>query len=152
LAVTPDGSRVYAAGLFSGNRTTTIFEEVVSANGGLPEPQTNGEGIRQPATGPIVKFDGDHWKDETGRIRDARVKSPLPDKDVFAIDALAPPPITTGVFAGVGTTIFNMIVNPANGHVYVSNTDARNEQRFEGAGEFLKLFGKKTVRGNIADS
>src|SRR5262249_41825430 len=54
LAVTPDGSRVYAAGFFSGNRTTTIFEEVVSANGGLPEPQTNVEGIRQPPTGLIV--------------------------------------------------------------------------------------------------
>src|SRR5262249_33478260 len=67
-------------------------------------------------------------------------------------DSPASPPIATGFFAGVGTTIFNMIVNPANGHVYVSNTDARNEHRFEGAGEFLKLSGKKPVRGNIAES
>src|SRR5439155_23246839 len=45
LAVTPDGSRVYAAGFLSGNRTTTIFEQIVSANGDLPEPQANFQGI-----------------------------------------------------------------------------------------------------------
>jgi len=152
LAVTPDGSRVYAAGFFSGNRTTTVFEQVVSANGGLPEPQTNFEGIKQPPTGLIVKFDGEHWKDELGRTWDASVKFSLPDKDVFAIDALADPPRAEASFSGVGTTIFNMIVNPINGHVYVSNTEAHNEHRFEGAGEFLKMFGQTTVRGNIADS
>ena len=152
LAVTPDGSRVYAAGFLTGNRTTTVFEEVVRANGGLPAPRTNFEGIVQPPTGLIVKFDGAHWKDELGRLWDARVKFSLPDKDVFEINADANIPVATGFFSGVGTTIFNMIVNPANGHLYVSNTEARNERRFEGAGTFLQQFGQKTVRGNLADS
>ena len=152
LAVTPDGSRVYAAGFFSGNRTTTIFEEIVSANGGLPEPQANFQGIRQPPAGLIVKFDGTHWRDELDRVWDASVKFSLPDKDVFEINALANPPTATNSFVGVGTTIFNMVVNPKNGHVYVSNTDAHNERRFEGAGVFLQHFGKTTVRGNLADS
>ena len=152
LAVTPDGSRVYAAGFLTGNRTTTVFEEVVTANGGLPAPLTNFEGILQPPTGLIVKFDGTHWKDELGRSWDAQVKFSLPDKDVFEINAAAGTPVATGFFAGVGTTIFNMIVNPANGHLYVSNTEARNDRRFEGAGSFLKQFGQQTVRGNLADS
>src|SRR5678810_306883 len=123
LAVTPDGSRVYAAGFLTGNRTTTIFEEVVTANGGLPLPRTNFEGIPQPSTGLIVKFDGLHWKDGLGRAWDAQVKFCLPDKDVFEINAEATIPTVTGFFAGVGTTIFNIIVNPANGHLYVSNLE-----------------------------
>jgi DNA-binding beta-propeller fold protein YncE len=152
LAVTPDGSRVYAAGFLSGNRTTTIFEELVSEHGGLPEPRANFEGILQPPTSLIVKYDGRNWKDELGRVWDSSVKFSLPDKDVFEINALANPPVATNSFAGVGTTIFNMVVNPKTGHVYASNTDAHNDRRFEGAGVFLQHFGKKTVRGNLADS
>src|SRR5205823_5307154 len=41
LAVSPDGATVYAAGFHTGNRTTTITEEVVSASGGLPAPPAN---------------------------------------------------------------------------------------------------------------
>jgi DNA-binding beta-propeller fold protein YncE len=99
-----------------------------------------------------VKFDGLHWKDGLGRAWDAQVKFSLPDKDVFEINAEATIPTVTGFFAGVGTTIFNMIVNPANGHLYVSNIEARNEHRFEGAGSFLKQFGQQSVRGNVVDN
>ena len=58
----------------------------------------------------------------------------LPDDDVFAIDATANPPAASSAspFAHVGTTLFNMAVNPKNGKVYVSNTDAHNDVRFEG--------------------
>ena len=58
----------------------------------------------------------------------------LPDRDVFRIDALADPPRESAAFAHVGTVLFNMVVNPANGTLYVSNTEARNEVRFEGPG------------------
>ena len=40
-------------------------------------------------------------------------------------------------FAGVGTILFNMVVNPVNGKVYVSNSQARNDVRFEGPGTFV---------------
>jgi DNA-binding beta-propeller fold protein YncE len=152
LAVSPDGSRVYAAGFETGNRTTTIFERVVTANGGTPGPHTNWEGMPQPETGLIVKFNGQHWVDETGRAWDQQVKFSLPDKDVFVIDAMGDPPTpllgSTGFFQGVGTTLFNMIVNPANGHVYVSNLDSQNLRRFEGPG----VFAGETVRGHLAES
>ncbi|MGH3368446.1 MAG: YncE family protein, partial [Nocardioidaceae bacterium] len=148
LAVSRDGSTVYAAGFHTGNRTTTITEEVVTANGGVPGPHTNFEGVVQPPTGLIVKHDGTHWTDELGRVWDAQVKFSLPDKDVFVIDATANPPRKVGALSGVGTVIFNLAVNPATGDVYVTNTEARNEARFSGPGRFAG----STVRGHLHES
>lgn len=144
LAVTPDGSRVYAAGFHTGNRTTTLNETAVpdggEAAGGVPGPNVNYAGQPQPEQGIIVKFNGSHWVDQTGRTWDNSVKFSLPDKDVFALDANANPPVPVagpaGVYAGVGSVLFNMVVNPASGKVYVSNTDANNFDRFEGPGTF----------------
>jgi DNA-binding beta-propeller fold protein YncE len=162
LAVTPDGSKVYAAGFQTGNRTTTISWFVVPDqpappdNLALPAPRINHDGVTQPATGLIVKYNGEHWVDEDGKIWDSRVRFSLPDKDVFVIDANAEVPALLagpeGSFAGVGTVLFNMIVNPRTGRVYVSNTEARNEHRFEGHGDFLRTLGKTSVRGHLADS
>jgi DNA-binding beta-propeller fold protein YncE len=155
LAVSPDGSRVYTAAFHSGNRTTAINHKLLLDPGEVfPQlsPTTNIEGIPQPITGLIVKFNGAHWIDESGRVWDDKVKLALPDKDVFVIDAMADPPAqlggATGFYAGVGTILFNMIVNPANGHVYVSNTEARNDARFEGPGSFAG----RTLRGHTHES
>src|SRR5690606_26131563 len=68
----------------------------------------------------------------------------LPDRDVFAIDASAPTPVETGNVQHVGTVLFNMVQNPVNGKLYVSNTEARNERRFEGPG-----IGTTTVQGRL---
>ena len=82
----------------------------------------------------------------------------LPDRDVFAIDATANPPKAVtgpaGVYSHVGTTLFNMIVNPANGKVYVSNLESNNIQRFEGANHFAGAVTQPdpSVRGKIAFS
>jgi DNA-binding beta-propeller fold protein YncE len=46
----------------------------------------------------------------------------------------------------VGTVLFNMVTNPVSGKVYVSNTEARNEVRFEGPG---LAFGSTTVQGRL---
>jgi len=152
LAVSPDGTRVYAAGFATGNRTTVIFEDVVTANGGLPGPVTNFEGLDQPHTSLIVKHNGEYWLDELGRTWDDQIKFSLPDKDVFVIDASANPPVpvkaSSATYSGVGTVLFNMIVNPKNGHVYVTNTEARNEKRFEGPG----IFAGQTVRGHLHEN
>ncbi|MBI2684680.1 MAG: hypothetical protein HYX27_00075 [Acidobacteria bacterium] len=169
LAVTPDGSKVYAASYNSGNRTASTFVGTFPAIGNpLPPVQifpffpaplnVNAFGEPQPLTGVIVKFDGTNWKDENGLNRDAEMTFTLPDRDVFAIDANANPPraITgpAGVYSGVGTTLFNMIVNPANGKVYVSNLESNNMQRFEGANHFAGSAAKPdpSVRGKIAFS
>ena len=151
LAASADGSRVYVAGFHTGNRTTAIFESLVTDAGGLPGPRVDAAGEVQPETGLIVRFDGEHWVDELGRIFDDQVRFSLPDRDVFAIDALANPPAPftgpAGTFAGVGTVLFNMVVNPTSGRVYVANTDARNSVRFEGSGAR-----GTTVRGHLVES
>ncbi|WP_089723717.1 hypothetical protein [Candidatus Thiosymbion oneisti] len=138
LAASPDGSRVYAAGFLTGNGTTVIPEEVVTNTQGLPEPTTNFEGVLQPPTSLIVKYDGQHWRDELGRTWDEHVYFSLPDEDVFVIDNRTHVPTVSASesYAGVGTVLFNMAVHPATGEVFVTNTDARNEERFEGEGYF----------------
>jgi DNA-binding beta-propeller fold protein YncE len=139
-----------------------------SVPGGLPFPNV-ADGMIGPETGLIVKFNGTNWLDRAcragsnrgrpckqnsdcpssvcGRIWDGAVRFSLPDKDVFAINAASNPPVETAFFTGVGTVLFNMVVNPNNGKVYVSNTEARNEVRFEGPGG-----GGSTVRGHLHEA
>ncbi len=156
LAASPDGSRVYAAAFHSGNRTTTVQEVFVpnggEAAGGLPGPNTDADGVPQPEVGLIVKFNGTHWVDELNRVWDDKIRFSLPDKDVFVINANANPPAqlggTAGYYRGVGTVLFNMVVNPVNGKVYVSNTEAGNEKRFEGPGTFAG----HSIRGHLHES
>lgn len=164
LAVSPDKATVYVAGFKTGNQTTTILEPMLCdgfnphqpcvvdngsvSPGGNPGPATNFEGKRAPKVGLIVKFNNNtqQWEDELGRNWNHAVRFRLPDRDVFAVNAntLA----QTAVFAHVGTTLFNMITNPLSGKLYVSNTEAFNNVRFEGPG----IFGGSTVQGHLAES
>jgi len=156
LAVSADGTRVYAGVFFSGNQTTALGEGVVpnggEGAGGLPDPATDHLGHPRPEVGLIVKYDGTKWVDELNRDWSGSVRFNLPDYDVFAIDATANPPIqlasTPGRFPHVGTTLFNMAVNPADGKLFVSNLEAFNEVRFEGPGTFADT----TVRGHLVES
>ena len=170
LAATSDGSTVYAGIFKSGNQTTIIPSEAVCPGGefvppcqtspsallispgGLPEPNANADGIDAPAQGLIVKFDGTtaEWRDELGRDWDTMVNFDLPDLDVFAIDATADPPVETQAFPSVGTVLFSMAVNPVNNRVYVANTEAINEVRFEG----LRAAGSgiSTVHGHLHET
>jgi DNA-binding beta-propeller fold protein YncE len=166
LAVAPGGGTVYAAVFHSGNQTTALSEGLVcnggaaaaacsvggfTMPGGLPAPNTNFQGTAQPEVGLIVKFNNttNHWEDELARNWDNGVRFSLPDLDVFAINANAGTPAQTASFAHVGTILFNMVTNPVSGKVYVSNTEARNEVRFEGPGTF---FGSTTVRGHLHEA
>jgi YVTN family beta-propeller protein len=147
LAVSPDGSRVYAAAFHSGNQTT-IASLLAPPPFVLPPPTTNFEGLPNPPESLIVKYNGQHWVDELNRTFDDRIMFNLPDKDVFIIDAMATKPRqlagTAGYFTGVGTVLYNMAVNPVTGKIYVSNTEALNHERFEGPGDFAG----HTVRGH----
>ncbi len=167
LTVSTDKSTVYVAGFLTTNQTTTINEGAVCdggitsltcvlndnsvAPGGLPAPNVNTQNIPQRETGLIVRFNKTtgQWEDELGRDWSEQVKFDLPDTDVFAIDADANPPVETAAFSSVGSAIFNMIVNPVNGKVYVSNTEANNEIRFEGTRETTNF---TTVNGHAHES
>jgi len=156
LAVSADGSRVYAGVFMSGNETTVLGEGSIPDGGeplGLPDPATNHLGDPRPEVGLVVRWDGSKWTDELSRNWNSSVKFSLPDYDVFAIDSSMDPPVPAGVlpgqrFAHVGTTLFNMAINPGNGKLFVTNLEAFNEVRFEGPG----IFGGTTVRGHIVES
>ena len=81
LAVTPDGSTVYAAIFKSGNQTMALSEGAVcngfgtaapcvvqgqTMPGGLPPPSTNAFNQNAPETGLIVRYDPvlEEWRDE----------------------------------------------------------------------------------------
>ncbi len=140
--------------------------------GGTAPPHQNQtpQEIDRPEVGIIVKWKRDGvtnaWQDELGRDWSSWVKFSLPDRDVFEINANANPPVAVdgssncsngaGCWAGVGTSIFNMAVNPISGKVYVSNTESQNHVRFEGPGTLagpIKPFGEpSTVQGNLAQA
>jgi YVTN family beta-propeller protein len=163
LAVSPDKNTVYVAGFHTGNQTSIVNEGFIcegfdpntpctnddgtTSPGGNLGPKTDASGEQAPEVSMIVKFNNatGHWTDPAGRTWDHVFRFRNPDTDVFSIDANA---LTQKAsFAHVGTTLFNMATNPANGELYVSNTDANNLQRFEGPGQF----GKSTVQGHLAE-
>ncbi len=161
LAATPDGRKVYAAVFLSGNQTTTVgvSEQAETVAGPVfdrpprpenrlpkPEPDANTDGVEAPETGIIVRFNGRDWVDQEGTPYTAKVPFELPDYDVFEIDAVATPPREVGRFSGVGTTIFNMLVHPRTGTLYVTNLEALNDVRFEGPGTI-----STSVRGHLVD-
>ncbi|WP_226467398.1 Ig-like domain-containing protein [Luteimonas panaciterrae] len=162
LAVSPDGGTVYAAIFKSGNQTT-----VVGANNLILGPNstkygkkgltTDASGLggsnleilgakKAPNTGVIVQYKNGHWVDSYGTNWDAYVPYSLPDKDVFAIDANAASPVVKQEIPHVGTSLFNIAVNPVSGALYVSNYDARNFERFEGDD---RTDGKLSVNGRF---
>ncbi len=154
LARSPDGSTVYTAVFNSGNRTTVLDEEIPDGGLDKPGPQRAADNSEQPDTGMIVKFDGRNWVGNgdpvTGdepRVWNDLVKLELPDNDVFEIDASGSVPRVVSSTSGVGTTLFNLAVNPSSGKVYVSNQEANNLTRFEGMG-----LASTTVNGNFVKS
>jgi len=175
LAATPDGSIVFAAVFRSGNRTMTVSEPLVCNTdqidapctvqgeqypGGLPPPKTNFAGTPNREAGLIVGFNdlSGNWEDELGRDWSNAVRFALPDLDVFAIDASAGTPSEVRSFQGVGSILFNMIVNPASGNLYVTNTEAISRVRFEGLADWVSDLGPKdsgdpaSVRGHLHEA
>ncbi|MEM7410208.1 MAG: hypothetical protein AAF430_08250 [Myxococcota bacterium] len=156
-ALATDGTTVYVAAFHSGNQTTAIPETAVpnaftnSCGGGgvgtgVPGPSDNANGDSAPQSGLIVQFNGSDWVDAQGCSWNAAVELELPDQDVFAVNANT---LASGsVFTSVGTILFNMVLNPTTGKLYVTNTEARNEVRFEGPGDH----GGTTVQGHLAES
>jgi len=149
LASSADGSKIYGAVMHSGNQTTAIGENSLAK----PGPSTSKDGAAQPDTGLILQYDGSSWRDETASDKDLNgteynslVPFSLPDYDVFELSAESTPTVLRKI-SGVGTTLFNMAVNPLSGALYVSNTEALNVNRFEGHGTAAP-----TLTGNFAQS
>jgi DNA-binding beta-propeller fold protein YncE len=121
LARSPDGSRVYAAVFNSGNKTTTILPHHPSPPLEKPSPIESHDGEEAPLTGMIVQYNGQNWVDNGDPVNGVAprewsdyVRFTLPDNDLFTIDAMAKPPVVIKAYKGVGTTLFNIAVNPVS--------------------------------------
>ena len=117
LAVSGDGTKVYAAFKLSGNRTTLLPASLAPAQ---PTP-TNGSLPAPPQVGLIVSADDPRLNPVPN----------LPDNDVAEINTATL--AVTRYFKGTGTVNFFVAVRPASNELWVANTEARNLTRFEPA-------------------
>jgi hypothetical protein len=140
LAVNGNGTRVYAAGLFAGNRTTVLPESVVGNALPPPNPPMVFGLPPAPGVGLIVKqlANGD-WVDETGRAWNAHVPYSVLDADVSEINTATN--TVSRTFGDIGTVNFALAVEPVGGTVAATATEARNFTRFA-----------PNVRGHLVDT
>lgn len=117
LAVSRDGTKVFAAVHRSGNDTTVVPE----AQAPPQPPPTNTSLPAPPRTSLIVDSENPQWRSVHGVV--------LPDNDVVEIDVATL--AVTRNFTRVGTILFDVAVHPTTGDLWVPNTEARNLVRFE---------------------
>src|ERR1700722_7109934 len=127
LAVSPDGSTVYAAFALSGNATTLIPSPLAPAqcgSAGAPAcvPAFNPALPPPPHVGLIVAATDPAWTTD--------IKYSMPANGVVAINTGSSPSVA-GYYPGVGTVNLGLAVNPVSGDLFVANTAALNLTFFE---------------------
>jgi DNA-binding beta-propeller fold protein YncE len=170
LAVSTDGSRVYAVALLSGNQTSVVNANEIWGTGNgfnltrlaqlglnpiecdappplyppLPpgigrnpdltdpqvEPGDPDNRANFPPVGLIVRWNdsASRWEDETGQDWSGCLPIRLPDHDLFVIDTTS---LAVSEVDHLGTSLFDVSVNPGDGRIWVPHTAARNFVRFE---------------------
>ena len=116
MAVSSDGTKVYAAFALSGNHSTMLPENIAPPQ----PPPTNPALPPPPKVALIVDASDPTWT--------WFIKYKMPDNDVVVIDTS-----TLRVeryYSGVGTINLGIAVQPGTGNVYVSNTNSRNLIQF----------------------
>ncbi len=118
LAVSNDGSMVYAAFAISGNATT-----IIPPNLAPPQPPPQNPNLPPPPqVALIVAATDPNWTQY--------ITFKMPDNDV-AVIATGFSPSLSRYYSGVGTINLGMAVNPITGDLFVTNTDALNLTFFE---------------------
>lgn len=129
LSVSADGSKVYAA-IFYGSHGATVLSEA-EAGDSLPSPNPPMRAGLPPApkVGLIVNFSSGHWRDESGKLWDSKIKYTVPLVELVQFDAASK--AITRVNGDLATIMLATAVNPVTGAAAVTGTYARIEQRFE---------------------
>ncbi len=117
LAVSANGSRVYAAFALSGNQSTILPDNIAPPQ----PPPTNPALPPAPHVGLIIDFSDPTWS--------WFIKYTMPDHDVAVINTSSLS--VSGYFSGVGTINLGIAVQPTTGNLFVSNTNARNLINFQ---------------------
>jgi len=117
MAVSPDGSTVYAAMALSGNQTTAIPFNIAPP----PPPPINPALPPAPQQDIIVAYNDPAWT--------SYVNYTMPDNDVVAINASTLQ--IEKYFNTVGTDNQGIAVQPSTGNLFVANMDALNLIRFQ---------------------
>ncbi|HKQ09307.1 MAG TPA: hypothetical protein VJ464_29560 [Blastocatellia bacterium] len=128
------GSRVFVSVFESGNQTTVVSANNVKDAGGPPKakPKMAKKLPDAPSVGLIVKWNGTRWADERGKTNwTPFVPYTLADTDLVVIDAASAAPQIKTEVSGIGTIIGNAVFDPLSNRLFVANTEAHNEVRFE---------------------
>ncbi len=118
LAVSPDGSTVYAAFAIAGNATTIIPSSLAPPQ----PPPTNKNLPPPPQVALIVAASDPKWS--------SYITFTMPDNGVVKI-ATGIVPAISGYYTKVGTINLGLAVNPTTGDLFVANTDSLNLTNFE---------------------
>lgn len=113
LCVSNDGTKVYAAFLFSGNNTTVLPRSLAPAQPSPTDPALPAA----PQTALIVNSN------------DPRVTYTVLDHDVAEIDVTSQ--TVTQYLGHAGTCLFDLAVRPGTSELWVANTEAHNTTAFE---------------------
>lgn len=128
------GGRVFVSVYESGNQSTVVGANQVKTAGGLPKPSPKMSKKLPPApnVGLIVKWDGARWADQRGNTKwNQFIPYSLADVDMVVVDVTKTVPQIQAEVTGIGTTIGNAALDPVGNRLYVVNTEAHNEIRFE---------------------
>ncbi len=117
MAVSADGTKVYAAFALSGNHTTILPDNIAPPQ----PPPTNPALPPPPHVGLIIDASDPTWS--------WFIKYTMPDNDVAIINTSTLG--VSGYYSGVGTLNLGIAVQPNSGNVYVSGTNSRNLINFE---------------------
>ena len=129
LARNADGSRIYVSVFNAGNRTSVL--SAAEAQDSLPPANPPpGSGLQPiPAVGLIVQQQAGNWRDESGKLWNSKVKYSLAETDVAEINTTTDS--VSRAFGDIATVNFGLAVNPVDGTVAATGTEARNLIRFE---------------------
>ena len=140
LARTPHGSRVYAAVLDAGNRTSVLSQAEAGDSLPAPNPPKSPSLPAAPRVGLVIQQQANgNWVDETGRLWSAKARYSLFDTDVAEISTASNS--VTRSFGDLSTVNLALAVSPADSTIALTGTEARNLTRFE-----------PNLRGHLVDT
>ena len=134
LGKTNAGDKVYVAIFNGGNRTSVLsaaeVADSIPDDPDFPRDPSNKLGHPAPAVAGIIQQNVlNDWRDEYGKLWNAKVKYSLPDIDVAEINTNTN--LIARTFGTAGSINYNLAVNPVDGRIAVASTEARNTLRFE---------------------